>query len=135
MQTNIANRESRQYERITPGKAEPVIIDINGANFIDILTVGNISLGGVSVVVAHGFKGCEIAQQVRLVIKLPVPVNQSFSAAGAIKHVSGDAFGVEFISMHKQAEQMLRKYILFQQVHNASRKPIWKSIRYFCHLY
>lgn len=135
MQKNTASKENRQSERIIPDKKTPVIIDINGTNFIDILKAVNISLGGLKVSVAHGFKGCEIDKQVQLAIKLPDPINKSFSATGKIKHISGDAFGVNFISMHKHAKQMLRKYILFHQKNNSSKKSIWKSIRYHCGLY
>ena len=131
MQKNIITRDNRQYERITPNKSAPIIIDINGSNFIDILKAGDISLGGVKISVAHGFKGCEIDKQVQLAIKLPTPINKSFSATGKIKHISGDSFGVNFLSMHNHGQQMLRKYILFHQKDNST----WKSIRYFCHLY
>ena len=131
MQKNIASRENRQYERITPIAKAPIIIDINGTNFIDIFRAGNISLGGVSISVAHGFKGCEIEKQVNLAIKLPEPVNKSFSATGNIKHISGDAFGVNFLSIHQHGQKMLRQYILFHQKNTS----IWKSIRYYFHLY
>ncbi|MFV2059242.1 MAG: PilZ domain-containing protein [Gammaproteobacteria bacterium] len=131
MQTNIASKENRRFERVTPESGEPIIVDINGTNFIDILKAGNISLGGVNISVVHGFKGCEIEKQVNLAIKLPDPVNKSFSATGKIKHISGDAFGVNFLSMHKHGEKMLRQYLLYHQ----KEKSTWKSIRYFCHLF
>jgi hypothetical protein len=131
MQKNIASKENRRYERVTPKPSAPIIIDINGTNFIDVLKAGNISLGGVNISVVHGFKGCEIEKQVNLAIKLPNPVNKSFSATGKIKHISGDAFGVNFLSIHKHGEKMLRQYLLYHQKQNST----WKSIRYFCHFF
>jgi len=131
MQKKIATRDNRQYERVVPVRSEPIIIDINGANFIDILKAGNISLGGIMISVAHEFKGCEIDKHVNLAIKLPTPINKSFSATGKIKHISGDAFGVNFISIHEHGQQMLRKYILFHQ----KKTSTWKTVRYICHLY
>jgi len=135
MQNKNTLNENRQYERIIPDKKTPIIIDINGSNFIDILKAGNISLGGINISVAHEFKGCEIDKQVNLAIKLPAPINKSFSATGKIKHISGKAFGVRFISMHQRGKKMLRKYILFHQINSSPQKSIWKSFRYFCHLY
>lgn len=135
MQKNIISHENRQFDRIVPDLKEPIIIDINGTNFIDILRAGNISLGGINISVVHGFKGCDIDKQVNLAIKLPKPINKSFSATGKIKHISGDSFGVNFHSMNKHGQKMLRQYILYKQINNSKSKPLWKSFRYFIHMY
>jgi len=131
MQKNIAPDENRQYQRIKPNQNTPIIIDINGSNFIEIVKARNISLGGINILVAHEFRGCEIEKQVKLEIKLPTPVNHCFSATGKIKHISGDDFGVNFLSMNKKGFRMLTKYLLFHQ----QEFSFWKKIRYLCHWY
>jgi hypothetical protein len=131
MQEIISNQYSRDEHRITPNQRDPIIIDISGTNFIEILRAENISLGGIKILVAHEFRGCEINKQVKLAIKLPLPVNKSFSATGKIKHLTNSTFGIHFISFHKQGLQLLRKYISYHE----REKSTWNTIRYFCHLY
>ena len=58
----ITELERRQFLRVSPDKEHAVSIDINGEGFIDVLNAEDISLGGISVRVPHGFKHCDLHQ-------------------------------------------------------------------------
>lgn len=116
--------EKREHLRVTPRPDSPIIIDINGENFVEILHAQNISIGGISVFVPHGFQGCEINKQVNLVIKLPKPIKKSFCVAGKIKHLSHNYFGVDFIALGEENRTRIEKYIAHMTHHESWRKQL-----------
>lgn len=123
--------DKRIHTRITPSKNAPIIVDINGINFIDIFHATDISDGGIRITVAHGFQGCEINKQVSIAIKLPYPVNKSFTTIGLIKHLSGKSFGIHFLATPSRSKHLIKKYILF----HTKQYSLWNKIRYRFHLY
>ena len=73
-------------QRRRPSKSEPVEVQIIGGNSIDILHARDISATGLGVFVPHGFEGCDLDQEVELVITLPG--TRTFMARGVIRHVT-----------------------------------------------
>jgi c-di-GMP-binding flagellar brake protein YcgR len=102
----------RKNIRIQPCKKEPIRVDINGDNFIDILNAVDISMGGIGIFVSHGFKGCHIDHKVSFILELPMEDKRRFvEVRGQIKHVSGARFGVCFESLSGSARANIRRYI------------------------
>jgi c-di-GMP-binding flagellar brake protein YcgR len=111
---NGVKPESRRKNlRIQPSKTDPIRVDINGDNFIDILNAVDISLGGIGIFVSHGFKGCHINNKVSFVLELHLQKKRCFvEVAGQIKHVSGTRFGVCFENLSDSARAKIRQYIV-----------------------
>lgn len=72
-----------------------------GSTFLEVLTVEDISVGGVGVRVPHGFRLGDFDQTVQLIVALPG--HRPFKAAAVIRHQRGaqdsSKFGVEFVSV------------------------------------
>lgn len=102
--------------RVQPTEAEPVEVQIMGDGFLDILDARDISRDGVGVVVPHGFKGCEIDEEVDLVITLPGQI--PFLCKGLIVHrteADREFFGVRFTWIHPAHRQQLDRYIALRR--------------------
>lgn len=106
-----ADYARRQHPRVRPDNGKPVIIDLNGEDFIDILHARDISEGGVGILVPHQFAQCRVDEEVRLMITLPAPVNATVKATGKIRHKSGDAFGVRFTQVSNGDRAKIRQYV------------------------
>ncbi len=104
-------KNRRRYFRAVPEEEHPIHLDINGENFIEILTAVSISQKGIGIKVPHGFKGCKINNQVELVLSLPYPINQSIVIFGNIKYTTNQMFGVIFTEMSSENNKIIRKYI------------------------
>ena len=107
-------KNSRRYFRAVPEAEHPIHLDINGENFIEILTAVSISQEGIGIRVPHGFKGCEINNQVELVLSLPYPINQSIRIYGKIRYIANLTFGVIFTKMSSENNKVIRKYIQYR---------------------
>ncbi len=103
--------DRRQHIRVIPERGQPVSVDINGANFIDILNVVDIGEGGVGVRVPHGFSGCDLNQPISFVLTLPQPKPIYLQGYGRIKHISGDRFGIAFNSLPERVVDQIREYV------------------------
>lgn len=103
--------DRRRHLRVVPERIQPVWVDINGANFIDILNVVDISEGGVGVRVPHGFSGCILNQPISFVLTIPQPKHVLLQGYGRIKHISGDRFGISFSNMSYEVTTQIREYI------------------------
>lgn len=102
----------RKHPRVQPKPGEPIKVNINGENFIDIIHALDISEGGVGLNVAHQFKGCELKQQVSIIIDLPVDNKKHcLQLYGRILHVSGQRFGVSFSNVSADNKHKLQRYI------------------------
>lgn len=98
--------------RIVPTSTEPIKININGENFIDILQANDISVGGIGITVAHGFKNCNLKAVVSFIIELPIDEKINvIKVQGIITHVSGNRFGVAFKNMPEISRCTIKKYI------------------------
>ena len=111
--------ENRKNIRVLPDKNQPIRIDINGDNFVDIFYVKNISMGGIGIEVPHRFKECSIDQDVSLIVKLPKPINKHISFSSSIIHINNQVFGISFKNLTKQDKTLLKDYIS-SQLNNAS---------------
>lgn len=118
------SKNVRRHIRVKPESGQPITVDINGQNFVDVLPVRDISEGGLSIDVPHGFEGCHINEPVDLVVNLPSPVVSSFSATGKIKHVSAHSFGVVFLAMNPQHVKTTRRYVR----HRVRHLPWWQRM-------
>ena len=104
-------KNRRRYFRAAPEAEHPIHLDINGENFIDILTAVSISQKGIGIKVPHGFKGCKINKPVELVLSLPYPINQDILISGEIKYVANFMFGVIFTKTSSENNKSIRQYI------------------------
>lgn len=103
--------ERRHYLRVIPDQQHPIRVDINGANFIDVLHAIDISQGGLGMQVSHGFNGCDLEDRVSFVIDIPLPRHALVHCSGRIKHVSGNRFGVRFDPLPESVSAHIRAYI------------------------
>lgn len=104
--------ERRNNIRVVPTSSEPINININGENFIDILQANEISIGGIGITVAHGFKNCNLNSMVSFIIELPIDEKKSvIKVQGVITHLSGNRFGVAFKNMPEMTRFTIKKYI------------------------
>lgn len=92
-------QDQRQHPRVRPLPSRPVEVQIMGSTFLEVLTVEDISIGGVGVLVPHGFRLGDFDQTVQLIIALPG--HRPFKAEAVIRHQRGakdnSKFGVEFV--------------------------------------
>lgn len=104
--------DRRRFTRVIPKPEQPVRVNINGEDFIDIFNAEDISLDGVGIRVPHGFKGCEINRQVLFIIDLPLDGKRLCAQVpGRILHISGPCFGVAFAEMSETNRSKIRQYI------------------------
>jgi hypothetical protein len=86
---------------VRPLPSRPVEVQIMGSSFLEVLTVEDISIGGVGVRVPHGFRLGDFDQSVQLIIALPA--HRPFKAEAVIRHQLGakdsSKFGVEFVRL------------------------------------
>ncbi len=105
-------KHKRNQTRVIPDPQHPVIIDLVGENFIDILKAKDIGEGGLSVYVPYQFAGCMIDHEIELIITLPT--FRSFKTGGLIRHKGekqGYYFGIAFTHIDESDLEKLRGYI------------------------
>ncbi len=105
------SKNRRRRLRVLPEKSHPVIIDINGENFLEIVYAKDISSHGACVVIPNEFKGCKINKEVSVVISLPAPVNRSVLASGKIRHITGKSFGISFFKLSRKDKSRVKQYV------------------------
>ncbi len=103
--------EKRRHLRVKPDKKEPIRIDINGENFIEILNIYDISSDGACIIVPHMFENCKINKNVSVVLTLPEPVKESILVSGKIKHTAQNRFGISFFDVSRTNKRKIRGYI------------------------
>ena len=89
-------------------------MQIIGGNSIDILHARDISATGLGVFVPHGFEGCNLDEEVELVITLPA--TRTFMARGIIRHITQRGqpeqyFGVEFTRIEQRHRNQVLAYV------------------------
>jgi hypothetical protein len=104
--------EQRRFARVVPLKNAPVEIQIMGGTFLDVLYARDLSLGGVSVHVPHAFDGCNLSDEVELVVKLPK--QRAFLARGVIRRFDRErtSFAVEFTRLGDKEKKVLEDYVV-----------------------
>ncbi len=105
-------KHKRDKTRVIPDPQDPVIIDLVGENFIDVLRAKDIGEGGLSVYVPYQFNGCTIDREIELIITLPQV--RSFKAAGMIRHKGQKQdlyFGISFTRIESKDLEKLRGYV------------------------
>lgn len=128
-QTNADNR--RQFERVTPQPTAPVRVDINGADFIEVINAVDISEGGIRLSVSHRFAGCDVNQPASFIVHLPQPINKFFRFEGHIMHVRDDSFGVRFNNLSAQSRELVKRYVELVSGHSsdAARQGVSQYVR------
>ena len=88
-----------------------------GDGFLDVLYARDVACGGVGVHVPHGFKGCDLDQEVELIVSLPG--SRSFCVSGRIRHSTTfrdeTFFGVEFTNLASADRDKLKRYVKERQ--------------------
>jgi hypothetical protein len=105
-------KHTRYQTRVIPDPLNPIMIDLIGENFIDILKAKDIGEGGLSVYVPYQFFGCKIDREIELVVTLPD--TRSFKTMGMIRHKGqkqGFYFGIAFIHIEGEDLETLKSYI------------------------
>ena len=100
--------------RVRPLSTEPVEVQIIGSDFLDIVHVRDIGLGGVGVWIPHGFGGCDTSTAVELILTLPS--RKSFQVEGLIRHHSAvdeqkGFFGVKFLHLSRPQRKRIEEYL------------------------
>jgi c-di-GMP-binding flagellar brake protein YcgR len=103
----------REHPRVKPAAGQHIEVHIMGAGFLEVLRARDISIGGLAVIVAHGFRGYDINDPVDLVVKLGL--ERPFSARGIIRHQSKQAsvpfFGIKFTEISADNLERVRRYV------------------------
>jgi c-di-GMP-binding flagellar brake protein YcgR len=112
-------RESRIHLRVHADPSAPVRVDIMGHGFLDVLNARDISIGGLGILVPHGFAGCDLDSEVELIVTLGRAA--PFKTMGSIRHhgktLRDHLFGVEFTSLSVKQHEAIEAYI-----HNCLRR-------------
>jgi CheY-like chemotaxis protein len=95
--------------RVAPDPKNPIIIDILGETFLEILKVQNMSITGLAITAPHGLDGNSINKDISIIVS--IPKERPFKAKGTIKHVGGDSFGVEFKEVKPEDIDIIKSYI------------------------
>ncbi len=105
-------KEKRQHIRVPVENDHPIEVQIMGDAFLDVLNAKDVSTSGVGVYVSHEFRGCNINDEVNLVLTLN---NETpFNAKGTIIHssVTGKGyFSVEFTGISSENKKLIYDYI------------------------
>jgi len=85
-----------------------------GRASLDVLSARNVSQTGIGVYVPHGFAGCDLDEEVELVVTLPG--ERAFLARGLIKHRTDGAkegrhFGLLFTKIARENRSRIRDYV------------------------
>ena len=104
----------RANTRVVPTAEAPVEIQVMGRGRLDVLNARNVSQTGIGIYVPHAFAGCDLDEEVELVITLPR--ERSFLARGTIKHRTdgegeGYHFGVEFTDIERVHRIKIRRFV------------------------
>jgi hypothetical protein len=110
----MVTSNQRKKVRIEPEEEQPIRVDLNGENFLDILYAKDISEQGIGIQVNHDFEGCEINQPVSMIVSLPYPYKCSFTVKAQIKYVSGHNFGAIFHELTRKDKKNIQQYIAHQ---------------------
>lgn len=110
-QGSLEKNEQRHFPRVRPLPSRPVEVQIMSTTFLEVLTVEDISVGGVGVRVPHGFRLGDFDTSVQLIIALPG--HRPFKAEAVIRHQVGSAdttkFGVQFTRV--QDAEAIERYV------------------------
>ena len=104
--------EKRQFVRGPAGDDQPIEVQIMGDVFLDILKAKDISTNGIGVHVPHEFRGCNINDEVDLILTLSN--ERPFNAKGVIinsSSSSGGYFSVEFTGITSENKNLIYNYI------------------------
>ena len=105
-------KHTRYQTRVIPDPLNPIMIDLIGENFIDVLKAKDIGEGGLSVYVPYQFAGCVIDREIELILTLPDTM--SFKTRGMIRHrgqKQGFYFGIAFTHIDRKDLETLKSYI------------------------
>lgn len=85
-----------------------------GDDFLEVLEVRDISVGGVGVCVMHRFEGIDAHQDIWLILSLPG--ESSMRIKGTIRHqrqvgAGGVLFGVQFDDLSRDHYDRIRAYV------------------------
>ena len=112
--------QKRRTKRVTPAPDQPVRVDLKGQDFIEAIFAVNISKEGIGITLPQDFEGSNLDEVTDILVKLPEPVNHSFSATAKVIHHHGNNFGVQFKNLKKDDEESLSKYIEHRLVNTDS---------------
>ncbi|MBC8556002.1 MAG: PilZ domain-containing protein [Candidatus Brocadiales bacterium] len=111
-------KEKRRFVRVPAGDDKAIEVQIIGDVFLEVLNAKDISTNGVSVYVPHEFRGCNINDEVDLILTLSN--EEPFNAKGIIIHSSSSSrgyFSVEFTGITSENKNLIYNYI-HTRLHN-----------------
>jgi len=105
--------EKRRFQRVRPAPSAPIEVQVMGGAFLEVLHAQDISVGGMAVLVPHGFSDDELSETVQLIISMPAA--RSFKATARIRHIertgSGGKFGIEFAELDAAHRAHIARYV------------------------
>ncbi|MFI5296814.1 MAG: PilZ domain-containing protein [Polyangiales bacterium] len=106
-------QNQRAHVRVRPSPRAPIEVQIMGDGFLDLVRARDLSVGGVSVFIAHDFVGCNLENRVDLVISLPH--EKPFMAQGVVRHRTAadglHSFGVQFTHLTADGRRRIEAYV------------------------
>jgi hypothetical protein len=113
----VALLDISRSTRVSPSRVAPVEVQVMGRASLDVLSARNVSQTGIGVYVPHGFAGCDLDEEVELVVTLPG--ERAFLARGLIKHRTdaakeGRHFGLLFTTIARENRSRIRDYVRFR---------------------
>jgi c-di-GMP-binding flagellar brake protein YcgR len=106
-------KEKRKHPRVVPLESAPIEVQIMGTGFLEVLYAEDISLGGMAVVVPHGFSEEELSESVELIVTMPG--SKPFKTRGTIRHISRGSnsgrFGVQFQELSETQQAHIGWYV------------------------
>jgi|GEM_PF-2748860 len=117
---NQQQPDKRHTKRVIPAPDQPVRVDLKGQGFDETTSAVNISEEGIGLSLPDDFLGSNFDEAITVLVKLPEPINHSFSAAAKVVHQQGKSFGVQFESLQKEDVESLSKYIEHRLVNTDS---------------
>ncbi len=123
--------DQRQHIRVTAENIkQPIIVHVNGVNFLEIFHAKDISEGGIGIQVPHMFEGCKLDFTVSLIITLPAPLEHEIIVNGRIRHVVENRFGVRFLNLKSEDQSLIHRYVSYR----LKEKPFLIRLKHFLHL-
>jgi hypothetical protein len=99
--------------RVRPEPHRPVEVQVMGNGFLDVFNARDVGQTGLGILVPHGFEGCDLLGDVKLIVTLPG--SPSFFAEGNLRHRTRHGalsfFGVELTRISQSDRLKLRAYV------------------------
>jgi len=114
-------RNWRRTQRVIPLPERPVAVVVESPAGLGVASVGDISEGGMELVLAEPCEPGLLGQVLRL--RLTLADHGEFAVAGQVRHLDGERLGVAFQGMAEPYREALRAYV------EQAAASLWQRLR------